>query len=400
MDVRSGDVLAMVSSPAFDPNDFAGGFRRTNSEGTARLNDPKLRPEINRATQENYAPGSIFKTVVALAALENGLEPRRHVHNPENPEDRARLLRRAGVPSRTRAAGRLQFQARLRSFQQFLFHHRRPARRHREHRPASRKNFISASAPVCRPGRKHREFSRPWTRCTARLARRRHGERVHRPGRSGGDADADGRGVFGHRQRRQGFVAAARRPHRAARPGGRRSGDEFSRRPGARQLGVHPRSLQILRDAMLGGNRRPEGTGKAARAWRACGFAARPARRRCRTTRNRIIGYNFWFASFAPYENPQYAVVVMVQSGQHGSGGLVCAPIAHDIYETILKKENARSGAQSGKREIKMANDCSTKAKQARPAATGRAGRADVHRHGVCFQRDDGEPAVGVAAVV
>jgi len=56
---------------------------------------------------------------------------------------------------------------------------------------------------------------------------------------------------------------------------------------------------------------------------------------------NRLIGYNFWFASFAPYENPKYAVVVMVQSEGRGSGGLVCAPIAHDIYAEILKKENA-----------------------------------------------------------
>ena len=70
MDVRNGDVLAMVSSPAFDPNDFAQGISR---EKWQQLQ--KLTAEKNRATQENYAPGSIFKTVVALAALENGLNP-------------------------------------------------------------------------------------------------------------------------------------------------------------------------------------------------------------------------------------------------------------------------------------------------------------------------------------
>jgi cell division protein FtsI/penicillin-binding protein 2 len=57
---------------------------------------------------------------------------------------------------------------------------------------------------------------------------------------------------------------------------------------------------------------------------------------------NRIIGHNYWFASFAPYENPKYAVVVMVQSATEvGFGGSICAPIAHDIYETILKKQNS-----------------------------------------------------------
>src|SRR5690349_22288623 len=42
---------------------------------TTLFRSPKLRPEINRATYENYIPGSIFKPVVALAALESGLNP-------------------------------------------------------------------------------------------------------------------------------------------------------------------------------------------------------------------------------------------------------------------------------------------------------------------------------------
>jgi cell division protein FtsI/penicillin-binding protein 2 len=58
-------------------------------------------------------------------------------------------------------------------------------------------------------------------------------------------------------------------------------------------------------------------------------------------------GWNYWFASFAPYENPKYAVVVMVQSDATiGSGGSVCAPIAHDIYAEILKKENSPSSPE------------------------------------------------------
>ena len=46
------------------------------------MNDPKLRPQINRATQENYAPGSIFKPIIGLAALEAGLDPDALVDNP------------------------------------------------------------------------------------------------------------------------------------------------------------------------------------------------------------------------------------------------------------------------------------------------------------------------------
>jgi penicillin-binding protein 2 len=54
-------------------------------------------------------------------------------------------------------------------------------------------------------------------------------------------------------------------------------------------------------------------------------------------SRNQEIDRTTWFASFAPYENPRYAVVVMVESGAYG--GPTCAPIAHDVYEAILKSE-------------------------------------------------------------
>ena len=79
MDARNGDVLAMVSSPAVNPNDFVAGFTPAEWQ---RLNDTNLNVQINRATQQNYAPGSIFKPVVALAALEAGLNPDATVENP------------------------------------------------------------------------------------------------------------------------------------------------------------------------------------------------------------------------------------------------------------------------------------------------------------------------------
>ena len=131
MDVRTGDVLAMVSSPAFNPNDFAQGIFPPGE--AARLNDPQLRPQINRATFENYAPGSIFKTVVALAALENGLDPNAIVFKSgTTPEIRATAHLCSGPASHPRhgAAGRLQLQARHRTFLQHLFHHRGPAGGH------------------------------------------------------------------------------------------------------------------------------------------------------------------------------------------------------------------------------------------------------------------------------
>ena len=56
-------------------------------------------------------------------------------------------------------------------------------------------------------------------------------------------------------------------------------------------------------------------------------------------THNVKTGLTTWFASFAPYEQPRYAVVVMVENGVFG--GTTCAPVAHDIYSAIVAEEQS-----------------------------------------------------------
>lgn len=70
LDVDTGEVLAMVSVPGFDPNAFNRGL--THDEWRALANNPKA-PLTNKAVAGQYAPGSTFKMVVALAALEKGV---------------------------------------------------------------------------------------------------------------------------------------------------------------------------------------------------------------------------------------------------------------------------------------------------------------------------------------
>jgi penicillin-binding protein 2 len=70
MDPRTGEILSLVSLPAYDPNRFASGIDRTS---WAQLNTDKLRPLQNRAIQGRYSPGSTFKIVIATAALEEGV---------------------------------------------------------------------------------------------------------------------------------------------------------------------------------------------------------------------------------------------------------------------------------------------------------------------------------------
>ena len=70
LDPNSGDVLTLVSLPAYDPNAFASGIDRATWQA---LNTDELRPLQNRTIQGRYSPGSTFKIVVATAALEEGV---------------------------------------------------------------------------------------------------------------------------------------------------------------------------------------------------------------------------------------------------------------------------------------------------------------------------------------
>ena len=72
LDPRTGEVLAMVSHPALDPNDFAV---RISGDDWKSLNEDPLRPLLNRAIQAQLAPGSVFKIVTATAMLEDKNPP-------------------------------------------------------------------------------------------------------------------------------------------------------------------------------------------------------------------------------------------------------------------------------------------------------------------------------------
>jgi penicillin-binding protein 2 len=70
LDPNSGEVLSLVSLPAYDPNKFAMGLDLATWRA---LNEDKLKPLQNRALQGRYSPGSTFKIVVAVAGLEEGV---------------------------------------------------------------------------------------------------------------------------------------------------------------------------------------------------------------------------------------------------------------------------------------------------------------------------------------
>jgi len=72
LDPRTGEVLAFASHPAPDPNDFAV---RVSKEEWQRLNEDHQHPLLNRVTQAQLAPGSVFKVIMATAMLESKTPP-------------------------------------------------------------------------------------------------------------------------------------------------------------------------------------------------------------------------------------------------------------------------------------------------------------------------------------
>ena len=70
MDPRNGEILAMVSRPTFDPNDFA--VRISAKEWASLVEDP-AHPLFNKAIQAQLAPGSVFKIIMSVAGLQEGV---------------------------------------------------------------------------------------------------------------------------------------------------------------------------------------------------------------------------------------------------------------------------------------------------------------------------------------
>ncbi|WP_432164977.1 peptidoglycan D,D-transpeptidase FtsI family protein [Streptomyces sp. bgisy031] len=72
IDPKTGAILAMASTPSYDPSSFAGILQK-DGDTFGKLDKNKDKPLTNRALRETYPPGSTFKIVTAAAALEHGL---------------------------------------------------------------------------------------------------------------------------------------------------------------------------------------------------------------------------------------------------------------------------------------------------------------------------------------
>ncbi len=327
MDPRSGDILAMVSSPSYDPNAFIPHITHADY---ARLTDPHLRPQINRATQENYAPGSIFKIVVGIACLEAGLNPAEIMYNPG-----FSMIGRRHIND-TAKAGDYDFRrAFLKSSNTYFITNgirygveniiNIGQRLHLGERTGlPTRQEVAGSFPSLK------SIRRGWTDGdTANLC----------IGQGALDVTPLQMAVMTSAIANGGKVLWPRLIERIE-PQDTLSNEETIHFPGNRvrnDLGVRAKTLETIRAAMLADVEDPEGTGRAGAIpeMRVC---AKTGTAQVMDSHNRITDHTTWFVSFAPYESPRYVVVAMVEGG--ASGGGTCAPIAQKIYRAIQKCEN------------------------------------------------------------
>lgn len=353
LEVDTGAVVAMVSSPAFDPNSFARGL--TSGEWR-QLTDNEETPLHNRALQGQFPPGSTFKIVTALAALEEGvISPDRrlfcgasyevgnrvlrcwnkHGHGHVNMHDALvqscdvyfyRLAQRLGVDKIARYARGFGFGA-----------------------PTGIE--LDGESPGLVPDRawKKRRFGTPWY-----------------PGET--PMVAIGQGFLGVTPLQMASLAATvanggtvYRPwfvRRVLSPEGQVMEEYGPVRKTA--LDLKDRSLAVVRRALFDVVHHQRGTGKRARSGmvEVAGKTgtAQVVQMPGEVVKSEDLPYpvrdHAWFVAYAPAGDPEIAVATLVEHGGHG--GAAAAPITREVIEAYF-----RTGSDHGKNTVVLADHTS-----------------------------------------
>jgi penicillin-binding protein 2 len=327
MDPQNGDLLALASAPAYDPNEFVWPI---SEERWRELNDPKLRPMFNRATQGTYPPGSVFKVITALACLESGVLHSANLTSQLNNPGYYQLGRRRIRD--TAAPGDYDFRrAFKRSSNTYFITYGLKAGRERI---LELGRHFSLGQRTGVPTRQDAGgyFPRPeevrWLWNEGNTANLCIGQEITvTPLQVAVMTAAIANGGKVLRPR---FVFRTEPPE----PGLDENGTNYFAPQLRGEVPVKAENLEIVRAAMLADVEDPEGTGRAAKVpgLDVCGKTGTAQIQRGGV----VVEHITWFASFAPYANPRYVVVVMVEGGV--SGTVTCAPLARRVYEAVADR--------------------------------------------------------------
>ncbi len=348
LDVHTGDILSMVSVPSFDPNSFTTGI--SVKDWRALQSNPK-HPLSNKAVNGQYPPGSTFKMIVALAALEAGvISPQYTTYCAGHTmlgRHKFHCWKRGGH-------GKMNLRQSIEQSCDVYFYD--IARKVGVDKIAEMANRFGLGEKLNLDLYGEKSGLIPTTAWKQAV----RGERWQV-----GDTFNAGIG--------QGYVLAtplqlAVMTARLANGGkavtprlvkqefqNLANEDNASKYSGAEDLGVSKSTLSAVLDGMFDVMNGKKGTGRASRievdGWEMAGKSGTAQVRRI-SKKERLSGVlksdekpweyrdHALFVAFAPYDNPRYAVSVIVEHG--GSGSKAAAPIARDLLKEALRLDPAR----------------------------------------------------------
>ena len=334
MDCETGDLLCLLSMPAFDPNVFS---TRITTKLWAELQASERHPLINKSVQGLYPPGSTFKMMTALAALETGTLPTDSAYC----NGKYRLGNNIWHCWRKRGHGNVAMHGALVHSCDVYFY------------TFGRAAGIDAIASVARRFGLGQKFDLPLPAQAAGIVPD-DAWKMKRYGKPWAVAEtlntSIGQGYLITNPLQLAVMSARIASGKKVEP--RLLAD--APRVAAGDLGISAEHLQIIRDGMIDVVNAGGGTGKQARlkveGIRVAGKTGSAqvkritmADRRAGRTSSDRMPYKYrdhaLFVAFAPADAPRYAVSVIVEHGSHG--GTAAAPIARDVLTYIFEPERA-----------------------------------------------------------
>jgi penicillin-binding protein 2 len=344
MDARNGEVLALASTPSFDPTVFNSGV--TQAQWRAWMNN-RRKPLTNKAISGLYAPGSTFKMVVALAGLEaNAIGPNDRVpcHGyVELGDTRFHCWKKEGH-------GAVDMRQGIKVSCDCYFYE--VARRVGIDRIAAMSNRfgLGIDPGIELPGARSGLIpTRAWKQATTGVAWQQGETLVH----------GIGQGFHQTTPLQLATMTARLATGRAVKPhltraiaGQIQRGDRPEHWP---SLNIPDRHLRLVREAMVAVVNEQGGTAYASRLPdRAQPMAGKTGttqvrritmaeRQRGRISQDQLpweFRHHALFVAYAPVENPVYACAVIIEHG--GGGSAAAAPVARDIMAEVLARDPAR----------------------------------------------------------
>ncbi len=323
----SGEILAMVSMPTFDPNAFSRGI---SSKEWKAIMDDKKKPMLNRAVQSQYPPGSIFKIITAVAALEEGvIDPNTRInctgglnygkwtfgcwnkggHGSVN-------MHRAIVESCDVYFYEIGRRLGINNIYKYAIMFGLGRETGVELMPVKERKGLIPTAEW-----KKEKIKLPWYLGDTFISAIGQGFVTTTPIQAAMMTAAFANGGYIYNPT---FIMGSYEP--------------------LQKINLKPETIRIVREALSGVVNEPNGTAQSAKS-SIIKIAGKTGTAQVIGKDKNVSGERFmdhaWFVAYAPVDNPEIAVSVFVEHG--GSGGKVAAPIAKKAIEAYFQNKKVNS---------------------------------------------------------